>query len=563
MWVPPSEAPGLAEEVFLNEFKDITEFDTLKPVQQPGGPSHCVCLQSNPLSTTIATSTLAELPLVSMPSKHPASVAKKDHHRAAISGASQGLRETLPTLKTTVSGQEPMKNSETLPALPTHGQPLMFADLFAGCGGLSLGLSLAGLNGVFAVERDKMAFSTLSANLLEGRNVPVPQFEWPDWLEKKAWGIDEILEQHPIKLSELKGKVHVLAGGPPCQGFSFAGKRLESDPRNQLFEKYVEMVKAIQPAAIVLENVPGMKVAHKAKSWKDELGLTKVKPDSYYDKLVESLNRVGYQVLGKIVDCSLFGVPQRRPRLIVIGIHKDLARHLRGGANRAFELLEEARIKQLQELGLPEIVSTSDAISDLEIKHVGTSPCTDPSSRTGFMELGYKGPRTHYQTLMHLGSDDSMDSVRLAKHKPEISERFMRIIQDPESVKGGKMSLAQRTKYGLKKHRICLMHEETPAPTITTLPDDVLHYSEPRILTVRESARLQSFPDWFKFRGKFTTGGSQRTKECPRYTQVGNAVPPYLARAIGLAIELVLKEAMAIASQETINEPEQEILAIA
>lgn len=156
-----------------------------------------------------------------------------------------------------------------------------------------------------------------------------------------------------------------------------------------------------------------------------------------------------------------------------------------------------------------------------------------------------------------------MDSVRLAKHKPEISERFMRIIQDPECVRGGLMSLAQREKYGLKKHRICLMHEENPAPTITTLPDDVLHYSEPRILTVRESARLQSFPDWFQFRGKFTTGGSQRTKECPRYTQVGNAVPPYLARAIGLAIESVLKEAMATASQKTISEPEQEILAIA
>lgn len=456
-----------------------------------------------------------------------------------------------------------MKSFENLSPLPAYGQPFMFADLFAGCGGLSLGLSLAGLNGVFAVERDKMAFSTLSANLLEGRDVPVPQFEWPSWLERKAWGIDEILEQHAVELSSLKGKVHVLAGGPPCQGFSFAGKRLESDPRNQLFEKYVEMVKAIQPAAIVLENVPGMKVAHKTKSWKEELGLSKVKPHSYYDKLVESLDRVGYQVLGRIVDSSLFGVPQKRPRLIVIGIRKDLACHLRGGATRAFELLEQARLKQLQELGLPESVSASEAISDLEIKHVGTRACTDPSSRTGFQELGYKGPLTPYQTLMQHGVDGAMDSVRLAKHKPEISGRFMKIIQDPECAKGGLMSLAQREKYGLKKHRICLMRAENPAPTITTLPDDVLHYSEPRILTVRESARLQSFPDWFQFRGKFTTGGSRRTKECPRYTQVGNAVPPYLARAIGLAVKLTLEEAMAPASHHTANEVEQEILAIA
>ena len=265
MRVPPSEAPGLVDEIFLDDFNDISESYNLDPSQLLESPSHCVCLQDNPLSIPIGLSTPFALPLVSMPNKHQASVTKKNHRRAAYIGDSQGFRETLPTLKTTVSGQEPMKNFETLPPLPAQGQPLMFADLFAGCGGLSLGLSLAGLNGVFAVERDKMAFSTLSANLLEGRDVPAPQFEWPDWLERKAWGIDEILEQHPLELSKLKGKVHVLAGGPPCQGFSFSGKRLESDPRNQLFEKYVEMVKAIQPAAIVLENVPGMKVAHKPK----------------------------------------------------------------------------------------------------------------------------------------------------------------------------------------------------------------------------------------------------------------------------------------------------------
>jgi len=560
MRVPPSDAPDLTHAIFLDEFNNISKTCYLKPSQHPDKPSNSVCLRVNPLSITIAPSTPIELPLESLPGKPQASVVKKYHLQAAYLGDSQGLRETLPTQNMTISGQEPMKNIETLPPLPAHGQPLMFADLFAGCGGLSLGLSLAGLNGVFAVERDKMAFSTLSANLLEGRDVPVPQFAWPSWLERKAWGIDEILEQHPLELSKLKGKVHVLAGGPPCQGFSFAGKRLESDPRNKLFEKYVEMVKAIQPAALVLENVPGMKVAH-AKPWKD-LGI-QLKPQSYYDKLVESLDRVGYQVLGRILDSSLFGVPQKRPRLIVIGVRKDLARHLRGGATRAFELLEESRVKQLQELGLPNMVSAWDAISDLEVEHVGTRPCTDPSSRTGFEELAYAGPRTHYQTLMHQGGDGSMDSVRLAKHKPEIRERFMKIIQDPECAKGVVMNLAQREKYGLKKHRICLMRAGNPAPTITTLPDDVLHYSEPRILTVRESARLQSFPDWFQFRGKFTTGGSQRTKECPRYTQVGNAVPPYLARAIGLAIRSVLEEAMAGTSQQTVNEAEQEILAIA
>ena len=86
------------------------------------------------------------------------------------------------------------------------------------------------------------------------------------------------------------------------------------------------------------------------------------------------------------------------------------------------------------------------------------------------------------------------------------------------------------------------MAADEPAPTITTLPDDILHYAEPRILTVRESARIQSFPDWFHFRGKFTTGGKKRRNECPRYTQIGNAVPPLLASAIGMALSAVLAE---------------------
>lgn len=450
---------------------------------------------------------------------------------------------------------------QDFPQFPTADQPLMFADLFAGCGGLSLGLSLSGMNGVFAIERDKMAFSTLSANLLEGRKVPVSQFSWPEWLEKKAWGIDEVLQEHSTELSQLKGKIHVLAGGPPCQGFSFSGRRNESDPRNKLFEKYVEMVKAIRPSALVLENVPGMKVAHGTKAWK-ELGIS-VKPQSYYDKLVESLDKIGYQVLGKILDSSRFGIPQKRPRLIVIGLRKDLAHHLEGGVARAFEILEEARLTQLNDLGLPEVVHAEEAISDMEIGHGGTRPCTDPESPKNFEEIAYAGPRTPFQRLMHRGCSGPIDSLRLARHKPEIKARFQAIIEDPNCAKGVRMNAEIRQAYGLKKHRIYPMQAGAPAPTITTLPDDVLHYKEPRILTVRESARLQSFPDWFQFRGKFTTGGSQRTKECPRYTQVGNAVPPYLARAIGMAIKAMLDEAVTLAEQQAARELEEEMIAIA
>lgn len=416
-----------------------------------------------------------------------------------------------------------------------------FVDLFSGCGGLSLGLSMAGLQGRFAVERDPMAFETFSDNFLGPRKVPVSKFDWPSWLEKQACGIDDLLEKHRGDLVSLQGTIQVLAGGPPCQGFSFAGRRREDDPRNQLFEKYVEVVATLKPSVLVLENVPGMKVAHSTSQ--GEEGKREQAAESYYDKLRRSLEAIGYAVRGEIVDASRFGVPQRRSRLIVIGIREDLARRLDGGIARAFDMLESARVDMLTKYGLPRTkpVSAGDAISDLLVSKTFTVPCTDPSTREGFEEAYYPGPQTTYQKLMHKYCPASaMDSMRLARHRSDIQTRFKKIIRECEP--GVLMNERNRKRFGLKKHRIYLMSQWEPAPTITTLPDDVLHYLEPRILTVRESARLQSFPDWFRFRGKFTTGGKLRTRECPRYTQVGNAVPPLLAEAIGLAASAILDE---------------------
>src|SRR5690554_6323726 len=120
-----------------------------------------------------------------------------------------------------------------------------FIDLFAGCGVLSLGLSEAGWKGRFAIERATDAFETFRANFLSagGRH----RFEWPADLEKRAFSIEEVLEQWGDKLSKLAGEVDLIAGGPPCQGFSFAGKRYASDPRNKMFQKYVEFVRLIRP----------------------------------------------------------------------------------------------------------------------------------------------------------------------------------------------------------------------------------------------------------------------------------------------------------------------------
>jgi DNA (cytosine-5)-methyltransferase 1 len=415
-----------------------------------------------------------------------------------------------------------------------------FIDLFSGCGGLSLGLSMAGMQGLFAVERDPMAFETFVANFVSGSPSLRYAFEWPGWLGQQAWGIDELLKRHKAELRQLRGTVDVLAGGPPCQGFSFAGRRVEDDPRNQLFEKYVEAVDAIRPAALILENVPGMRVAHRRSNVVEIPFGPAPRKRSFYEKLAEKLDGIGYDVEAILVDASRFGVPQRRSRLIAIGVRKELAHWLDGGIGRVFELVEEERVGQLAFLGLEESISAAEAISDLETVGTELRTCEDPESRRGFLEARRGPAASEYQRLMRAGSEGTPDSMRLARHRDDVRARFARILA--ECRRGVRMDDESRRSYGLKKHRIYPMAAANPAPTITTLPDDVLHYSEPRILTVRESARLQSFPDWFKFKGKYTTGGDRRTKECPRYTQVGNAVPPFLARALGSALGKALEE---------------------
>ncbi len=413
-----------------------------------------------------------------------------------------------------------------------------YADMFSGCGGLSLGLALAGMRGRFAIERDPMAFETFSHNFL--RTKPSPYgFEWPVWLEQKAWDIEELLAMHSSDLSSLRGTIDVLAGGPPCQGFSFAGRRIEDDPRNLLFQKYVKVVDLVQPQAIVIENVPGMMVLHGRRNVVPIKGGVPLRK-SFFDKLVESLEEVGYVVVYRLVDASQFGVPQRRSRLIAIGLRRELAGFLHDGAGRVFEFIEEARQDQLRDLGLAGLVSAEDAISDLETSGAALAQCTDSQSPKGYQEATYRGPRTKFQELMHRDFDAPMDSMRLARHRDDVQARFARIIG--ECRPGVRMDDKSRASFGIRKHRIFPMSRKDPGPTITTLPDDILHYSEPRILTVRECARLQSFPDWFAFKGKYTTGGDRRTKECPRYTQVGNAVPPLLARAIGDGLRRTLDE---------------------
>lgn len=420
-------------------------------------------------------------------------------------------------------------NNSAVPARPT------FIDLFSGCGGLSLGLSQAGWQGLFAIERAADAFETFRANFLDGN--ARHRFLWPDWLEQAAHSIDDVLADHQRELKDLLGKVDLIAGGPPCQGFSFSGKRNSSDPRNKMFQRYVSFVDLIKPKFLVLENVPGMNVAHtkRGNATKTRQGQT------YYDKLSAALAELGYAVDEMILDASNYGVPQRRERLVVLGIRSDMVKKFPAACRSVFNSIQIEGGKQLSQLGGGKPVTAHQAISDL-VAGTGrqrarrTVEYTGFGARQGYVQVKYEGPAdAAYQRLMNDGvTGEKMDSMRLARHTEEVETRFQLILDSCR--RGVNLSKEDREYFQMRKHRTVPMSPTQPAPTLTTLPDDILHYRDPRILTVRECARLQSFPDWFTFHGKYTTGGDRRRVECPRYTQVGNAVPPLLAKAIGVGV---------------------------
>jgi len=403
------------------------------------------------------------------------------------------------------------------------GTKLEFIDLFAGCGGLSLGLINAGLHGIFAIEKSPDAFATFKHNLIDGKIVD--KFIWPSWLPCKAITSSLLIKKYNQQLHEMAGNIQLIAGGPPCQGFSIAGKRNPNDPRNKLSEEYIKIVKIIQPKFLLLENVKGFKSPFVFKNNRKKV---------YADIIKTKLEDLGYIVYTSIIDSSIFGVPQSRHRYVMIAVNKKIKID-----NDPFDMLFSMAKTFRKNKGLPEegIISVSNAISNLQTyngKYIEKS-----LDNKGYMQIKYRKKwNSKYQKLMQDDCPQNYipNGLRLANHNKDIVKRFKIILKKCE--KGKNVPKEKLEKLGTKKISFTPLHPRKLSRTITTLPDDLLHYSEPRILTVRENARLQSFPDWFEIKGKYTTGGNRRKKECPKYTQIGNAVPPLLAEALG---KLILK----------------------
>jgi DNA (cytosine-5)-methyltransferase 1 len=401
-------------------------------------------------------------------------------------------------------------------------------DLFAGCGGLSLGLEMAGFETVFVNELHPDAMQTFLINRPYSN------------LSQTENHVNDIfsLTRNPKDLAAFKarmqqehGEIDLVCGGPPCQGYSGIGHRRtfklnkEEIPTNHLYREMAKVVQAIAPKIFLFENVRGLlnskwtSEGENGEIWKDVR--------HSFEKIIVKIDGVSYKynIGWQLVFAKDYGVPQNRPRVIMIGIRGDLP----------FTPDTDFQHKGL----LPAITSGAPDLVDL------LSDLSDPKWKPGAtMESYKKDASTPIQKYLRTRPDgslmkkgDLLTDHEYSNHSDAIVEKFRYMIRNkseiPEEMKTKKFSQKVLPKsWGLKG----------PTITATSMPDDYVHFQQPRVLTVREWARLQTFPDWYIFTGKRTTGGRRRagdpeagqwTRDVPKYTQIGNAVPVELARAIG------------------------------
>jgi DNA (cytosine-5)-methyltransferase 1 len=305
-------------------------------------------------------------------------------------------------------------------SVQASGEKPVFIDAFAGCGGLSLGLLRSGWKGLFAIEKDAFAFQTLKTNLIDqGARL---RYEWPSWLDQTPWTIESLVEAHGDKLVLLRGKIDLLAGGPPCQGFSSAGRRRPGDPRNELVERYLEFVELVRPRMVLIENVRGITYDFVGEEFGEADGSGR---RNFAADLMARLG-VNYHVYTDTIRCSEFGIPQQRPRFFLVGMLKSDMKKLARGDD-PFSRLRASKTRFLDQRGLRSRVTCKQAISDLERGHAGVGPCPDSK---GYDAILGARPRTHFQQLMRDGFDGQVADTRLAKHRPHIVERFGKIIAE-------------------------------------------------------------------------------------------------------------------------------------
>lgn len=530
---------------------------------------------------------------------------------------------------------------------------MRYIELFGGCGGMSLGLESAGFSRVLANEISPMAAETFAYNLVQGsRTFPPPnpkesgswaphftfldppeeqdglsaERSYRDWRSHVRSGrpiskeVDKVLRgssqsnllvgdarrlckaldtfriDHPIDFKKRFESVDLMAGGPPCQSFSLAGRRNRNHPRNMLFEAFVGVVELIRPKVVLFENVLGI-----TRPFFDDNG------DNWhpwYDVCRAFFNK-GYLPIPSLVNAADFGVPQSRPRFIMVAISQEVANQLTKAQLADWPGMENAisnaetlykgktndpslifRAEHYPSKGLwptplfpiPHTmddsmkVTVDSAIGDLlsidsgkpfhpgkyaqELGRVFESP----HGGDGRKKPENHGIRNHrkkiearFRLIRQLANegllvksmvdvkDQREKAIRLLANKELLIPQEDGNFVESKQAKEHEISQLLESLYSAKNVQKCLIPDK-PAPAQLSIPDDSIHWGADRVLTIREMARIQSFPDWFEFRSKETTGGSLRSFEVPQYTQVANAVPPLLARAFGKSIRDFLEK---------------------
>ncbi len=346
-------------------------------------------------------------------------------------------------------------------------------DLFAGAGGMSLGSISAGIDVRIAVDNDRHATATYAHNHPSVRVIST-----------------DIQRFHP-KRSEFGKDQTIVFGGPPCKGFSTSNQRTrtKANPNNWLYREFLRIVRTLVPDWVVFENVKGI--------LETEAGV-------FYESIVESLERYGYTLSQGVLNAMNFGVPQNRSRLFIIGSLHGI------GVN-------------LPDSTASKPITVKEAVGDLPELPNGASACplryrpTSPSAYARLMRRDLKECCNHIVT----------------RNADYIIERYRYVPQG-----GNWESIPHRLMLNYTDRSRChtglyhRLHPAEPAKVIGNFRKNMLiHSSEHRGLSVREAARLQSFPDWFEFKGSI---GFQQE-------QVGNAVPPLLAQHVFSAILRVAK----------------------
>ncbi len=404
-----------------------------------------------------------------------------------------------------------------------------YIDFFSGCGGLSLGLGWAGWRGVFAIEKDPMAYASFDKNLV-AQGAPHRHFEnWPNWLPREPHAIEDILEDEKVirHFTKLAGTVSLVAGGPPCQGFSVAGARNGNDPRNLLVFKQIEAIRILKPLFGIIENVSGFEKKFVSRPID---GITL----SVAEEATKEIEQLGYNI-GKVkINAADYGVPQLRDRVILFAISKEYAGSLDVG-QLLQDVLKTVGMQQREEFGLAtkRYVNVKEAISDLS----GTNRLPDPEF-PGYETCQYLSAESAYQRLMRKGIPKGAipSCHRFNRHSQKLVDLYN---EAHRTQPAGRLSKAFLYENGCHSNKRFVLDVTRPCSTLTTAPDELIHYMHPRIVTLREMARLQSFPDDFTFHGRYTLNGPARGVDVPRNAQIGNAIPPLVGRALGLALIVI------------------------